>query len=378
MYLQILILLGLIGIIGECYFISLWIIGKRNKVKEVFKKYTPSAFVIIPCKGLEPGVVENIGAFCSQEYPKYKLLFVVDSDKDPIYKHIKKLNEIHDHVSIKISKILNECSGKISALLTGLESIKSEEIIVFADSDIKPKKTWLKNLIEPLQDKSNGACTGYRWYFSTDFKSKLISTWNLASIAFLFQPTYNFTWGGSTAIKKSIFDKLEIKNKWKTAFSDDLILTNTLKNAGYKIYFQPKCVMESVPEKNLKRFKKWGTRQYTWLRWYYPIIFYSSFIGLAGVKILTIFGFILLFFGLYVPAFLMISVIAFEMIFGWQGIVTLQKTMVYPKESFPSKFSYAIIMPLVFFMIVQNMIASLFQKEIIWAGRSYKKRKNII
>lgn len=374
MYFQILIILAIIGIIGECYFISLWIAARRRFVKK-FKKYTPPACVIIPCKGLEKGIESNLNEFCSQHYPTYNVVFVVDSKKDPVYKVLTKIKDNYSNVSVEITKPQKNCSGKIAALITGIESTSSTEVIVFADCDIKPENNWLQNLIEPLQDEKIGASTGYRWYFPSDFKTQLISTWNMASIAFLFHPKYNFTWGGSTAIKKTIFDDLDIKNKWKNAYSDDLVITNAIRNSEYYIYFQPKCIMESIPETSLTKFNEWGSRQYTWLRWYYPKIWLPSFIGLVGIKSLTILGILLIILGFYVPGLLMVMIVIFEMIFGWQGIATLQNLMVYPKKRFTSKIYYPLTAPIVFFIIVQNMIISLFKKEITWAGRSYKRLK---
>jgi len=375
MFIQLLIIFGLLGILAECYFISLWIVAFLKKKKETTYSYSPSACVIIPCKGIIEGIIENINAFCSQRYPSYQLIFVVDSKKDPIYPIIATISEKHTHVSIKITKNKELCSDKIAALLTGVESIKEADVLVFADCDIKPNKSWLKNLIYPLENPTIGASTGYRWYFPTNLKTQLISAWNMASIALMFNPRYNFTWGGSTAIRLSIFNQLDIKTKWKTAFSDDLVLTNALKNAGYKIYFQPKCIIESLPETSIKKFLGWGTRQYTWIRWYYLNVWLSSFIGLVGLKILTILGIILIIIGQYIPGLIMISTIFFEMIYGWQGINIMQKTMEYPKQRFSSKASYALMTPIVFFMIAYNMLASSIKQQISWAGRIYKKPK---
>ena len=92
----------------------------------------------------------------------------------------------------------------------------------------------------------------------------------MAQSVSIFLDSYNYAWGGSTAIKKELFDKLNIIEEWKTGFSDDLILTNIVKKAGYKIKFIPKCVSESPVDDNVWKFIKWGTRQLTWIKWYYP------------------------------------------------------------------------------------------------------------
>ncbi len=375
MILEGLIVLGVIGVIGECYIISLWVIAYLRTKKIRFPSYSPAASVIVPCKGIQPGFHENMKAFLSLEYPTHELIFVVDSDQDPAYNVLLQLTQGKPQSHIVFTNPAAGCSGKVAALLTGLELVTDCEVLVFADSDIKPDVHWLENMIRPLQDASIGATTGYRWYFPTNVKTLFISAWNMTSIVFMFYPSYTFAWGGSTAIKKSIFEQLNIKEKWKTAYSDDLVLTTTVKKAGYRITLQPKCIMESPPENNIRRFIHWGTRQYTWVRWYYPVFWLGSFFGFIGAQVIIAIGLFLLAFGYYLPGLLLSSLILFEIIYGWLGIAILPKIMVYPKERYPSKIGYALFTPLVFLLLAQNAFASALTQKIEWAGRTYRKPK---
>jgi hypothetical protein len=189
----------------------------------------------------------------------------------------------------------------------------------------------------------------------------------------LFYSIYNYAWGGSTAIKKTLFKKLQIEQEWKKGYSDDLILTKTLKKAGYTIRFAPESISESPIEGTIRGFIKWGTRQYTWIRWYYPSAWIFSITSTVALKIATILGVILLAMGYTIPGLLMISTIFFEMISGSAAHAILRRIMQYPKERFGSSVSYALMMPLVFFVLAFNNLASLFKTEIIWGGRTYKK-----
>jgi len=376
MILEFLILLGIIGILGECYIISLWVIAYRRIQKKKFLPYTPFTSVIVPCKGIEHGFLENIQGFLAQEYPTYELVFVVDSTEDPAYgvleQHLKNTPSAH----LVLTDSISGCSGKVAALLTGLTMTEKAEVLVFADSDIKPDPHWLTNIVAPLQDETIGATTGYRWYFPSSLKTLLISAWNMASIVFMFYPSSTFAWGGSMAMRKNLFDELTIQEKWKTAFSDDLVLTMSVKKAGYKIYLQPKCIMESPPETSITQFIRWGTRQYTWVRWYYPLYWIGSFIGFIGAQIVIALGLLLLLFGYYLPGLLLCSMILLEILYGWFGIAFLPKTMGYPKDRYPSKIGYALLMPLVFLLLAQNAFASAITQEIHWAGRTYRKPRN--
>ena len=316
-------------------------------------------------KGFSPRNTRNMNSYLSS----------IQLD-DPAYTTLHQLIQNKPYAHLVLTDPMSGCSGKIAALLTGLKSTEKTEVLVFADSDIKPDAHWLQNIVAPLQDETIGATTGYRWYFPSNWKTLLISAWNMASIVFMFYPSYTFAWGGSMAIRKKVFDTLDIKEKWKTAFSDDLILTISVKKAGYKIYLQPKCIMESPPETRIRSFIRWGTRQYTWVRWYYPVFWIGSFVGFIGAQVVIFMGLLLLLFGYYLPGFLLCSMLLFEILYGWIGITILPKTMIYPKERYPSKIGYALLTPIVFLLLAQNAFASAITQEIQWAGRTYRKPKN--
>ena len=367
-------ILGIMTVSAEFSMLYAWISASFRYKKEKTPNYTPKTCVIVPCKGVGKKFKENVQAICNQDYKNFKVLFVVDSKEDPAYKTLKKVFNKNSKVSIVISPFIEGCSGKISALLNGIKKSEDVEVYVFADSDILPRKTWLSELVSHLKNDDVAATTGYRWYFPSDLKSLFISCWNMANSLSLFYKSYNFAWGGSTAIKKQLFDKLHIEDEWKKGFSDDLILTKTVKDAGYEIKFLPQCISESPVDGNIWSFITWGTRQLTWVRWYFPSIWFVSVLGAVGLKIATILGFISLILGYTIPGLLMISTIFFEILSGWIAHSTFQKNMEYPKERFGSSFSYAIIMPIVFFIVAYNNIASIYKSEIKWGGRIYKKQ----
>jgi len=377
MILEFFVVLGSIGVIGECCIMSLWIIAYTKTKKRIFPSYTPVVSVIVPCKGTDYGFHENIPAFLTQEYPRYQTLFVVESKDDPAYSTLDQFTKKKPNVHLALTNPVSGCSAKVASLLTGLASTADAEVLVFADSDMKPDTHWLQNLVAPLQDETIGATTGYLWYFPTNWKTLLVSTWMMISIVFNFFPRLTWAWGGSTAIQKNIFEKLHIKEKWKTAIVDDVVLTAAVKKAGYAIYFQPKCIMESPPETSIRSFMQWGTKQCTWLRWYRPVFWLVAFCGFVGAPIIALGLFFLLLFGYYIPGILLGSLILGEILSGWLVIHILPKTMVYPKERYSKKIGYALMTPLAFLLNAQNIFASAITQEVQWAGRSYRKPKNL-
>jgi cellulose synthase/poly-beta-1,6-N-acetylglucosamine synthase-like glycosyltransferase len=352
-----LLILGTLAIICEISYIITWVFGGRPFYAPR-RKYKVS--VIVPCKGKGKDLEDNIKAILNQEYDSYEVILVLDSKEDPAYSILRAYKKI------VISKVIPTCSGKISALITGIKHAKDAEVYVFADSDIKPPKDWLLYLTSALGEEGVGATTGYRYYLPYNLKSLLLSTWNTIGSTSLLFPLFNFAWGGSTAIKREVFEKLGIEREWKKGLSDDLILTKKVKEAGYKIKFIPQCL---VPSSNEISFIGWGTRQFTWVKWYYKSAWLVSFIGMVCLKLVTCLGFPLLLFGYTIPGLLMISTIPLEMICGWQAAKKLSKITSHKFNSL----SFAFMTPIAFFLLAYNCLASCFKREIKWGGRIYRK-----
>lgn len=366
-----------LAILGLCFIIFLWISDYRKTKHTSFTPYAPPAMVIIPCKQETYDFKKNIQSFLQLNYPSYRIVFVVDSKKEPVYSILHHETAKKTNVDIICSKPLQHCSGKVAALLTALDHCEDAEILVFADSDIAVDTNWLSHMILPLQNKKIGATTGYRWYVPTNLKTLVLSAWNMIPIGFMFYSRFSFTWGGSTAIRKEVFQQLQIKQRWKTALSDDLVLTNAIKKAKYQIYFQPTCIMRSQPEQKIGTFLQWGARQYTWVRWFYPLFWYVSFVGFVGLQIIILLGFIVGLTQSFSTLFLISIILFLEMLVGFIGIIVLSKIMPEKQTNFLWKLGYFLLSPLVFFMVAVTICKSLLTKKISWSGKIYTRPKKI-
>jgi ceramide glucosyltransferase len=86
------------------------------------------------------------------------------------------------------------------------------EVLVFVDTDARPAKDWLATTSRAAGDETLGASTGYRWFIPErgGLASRLRGVWN-ASIASALggYTAKNFCWGGSTAIRRTTFERLQ-------------------------------------------------------------------------------------------------------------------------------------------------------------------------
>lgn len=349
---EIFLIVGIANFLGgilsilSCFFIKI----RYKNAKKIEKG--EKASIIIPLKEKR---IENIKYFLNQLYKNYEIIVVVDTKEEA---SLLK-NEYGDKIKVKITNFLPTCSGKISALLTGIKEAKGN-IYVFADADIKPHKNWLSYLIANL---NKNVSTTYRWYF----KNPILSTWNAATAAILFYDIFNFAWGGAMAIKKEFFEELEIKKRWENEIVDDLTLTTEVKKRGYKIRFVPQAISEADEEMDIF---SWMNKQIVWVKYYFPSLWKLAFFLNTGMRLSNVAGFFILYFHPLI-GFLLISPIIFDFIRGWQEYDTFISLMEYEKEKFLPWYFYSIYRPLISFIISYNLFSSAFIREIKWGKRKY-------
>jgi ceramide glucosyltransferase len=184
----------------------------RRDTARPLADFSPFVSVIAPCRGLEPGLRENITALFQQNYPAYEIIFVTDSADDSslsvIEKAIASANPA-DHVRARvvIAGAAADRGQKAHNLsVATAQTDPRSEALVFVDSDARPQADWLRSLVAPLADERLGAATGYRWFIPErgGLALQLRSVWN-ASIASALgeREDKNFCWGGSTAIRRA-------------------------------------------------------------------------------------------------------------------------------------------------------------------------------
>src|SRR5262249_21241407 len=132
-------------------------------------RYQPKSVVIVPCKGLEPNLEENIRAYLAQDYRDYEVIFVTETESDPAHGIVSRIVKQSRRASwMVVAGEAKDCGQKVHNLVAAIEMLDSidrrAEVLVFADSDVCPPREWLSELVAPLADKQIGATTGFRWY----------------------------------------------------------------------------------------------------------------------------------------------------------------------------------------------------------------------
>jgi ceramide glucosyltransferase len=228
--------------------------------------YAPRTAVLCPCKGLEPGLERNLTSLTEFDHQNYEIFFILASESDPAHSIVKRVaatSRAKAHVVIAADK-LEGCGEKVNNLRVAVEQLPPDfEFLAFADSDGRPGKSWLKKLVAPLHDSRIGATTTMRWLVPNrnNLPTALLAAWNAPIVTMLSEHGKNFCWGGGGAIRRSVFDQVEVAEDWKNSVSDDYSMTRALQRAGRSIAFVPECLTLSYVETDFPGLLEFTNRQ---------------------------------------------------------------------------------------------------------------------
>jgi len=262
-------------------------------------KALPPATVIVPVKGEDPGLRENLAALAAQDYPDYELIVVAHCAADI------PAGVLPASVRVVLAHAEEPGTGeKVLNLRTAVRFARKDSLLLaFADSDGRVSRTWLRALAAPLvtstPDAQVGASTGYRWFAPEppDFWSLMRSVWD-AVIGGTFSSGANaFAWGGSMAIRRETFHAIHVSDFWRETVSDDYALADAVRRAGLRIVFAPGAMAVCTDRTTGRAFLAWARRQLTITRVYRPRLWWAALVahifycgGMAAAIIASIHG----------------------------------------------------------------------------------------
>jgi len=354
----------------------------RRELSKPKSDFTPFCSIIAPCRGLDADLRTNLAALFRQDFPRYEIVFAVDDESDEAVSIIKSLIP-ENFVPAKIvvaGKAAGE-SQKIHNLRHAVLDVSGEsEVLVFVDSDARPNETWLENLVAPLQDKNVGCATGYRWFVQKrgGFSTHLRAVWN-ASVASALGANLkgNFCWGGSLAIRRETFDKLNVREEWRGTLSDDFAVTRQMKAANLPVYFVPQCLTATVEDCSFRELLEFSTRQMKITRTYAPHLWKASLIGSFLFSAIFWTGSALLFVLSNVHFWLTLIVLSLIFSLGVAKAWLRLKAVKLVLKDYEKKLNRQLLPHLTLWTITPilyfyNSVCALLSKKILWRGIEYR------
>jgi cellulose synthase/poly-beta-1,6-N-acetylglucosamine synthase-like glycosyltransferase len=360
----------------------------QKELAEELADYTPFVTVCVPCRGVDLGLKENILSLFAQDYPAYEIVFVTDSPDDPAFAVIEEARHAFKKqtgpvISTIVAGAATNSGQKVHNLRAAVRAAHpTSEVLVFADSDACPQRFWLRALVAPLQNESVGATTGYRWFVAAKagFASHLLSVWNAAIASALGERAdKNFCWGGSTAISRKSFERLNISDRWRGTVSDDFTNTRVLHEAGLPIKFVPHCLTPSFHRSKWNELVEFTTRQLKITRVYAPHLWKSVLIG-SVIFVVTFFGGIVLVavriglgLSFLTPLFLLLLIFAMGAVKSHLRLRAVALVIAEERmRTWPTTLAHMCLWPFASLLFLVNALAAAASRRIKWRGITYE------
>lgn len=338
-------------------FLDLSKVARKRKVQAYNTDFKPRVLVIVPCKGVDLTLYENLLSIKRQRYENYDVIAVFDSLDDPAV-------SIAEEAGIKGIVADASCgrgSGKVKAISTAIEKFDGYEVYVIADSDMEVEDRWLETLVAPLSDDGNGLSTMYpRFNAVGGFWSKVKSVWGFVGDGLMGNERTRFGWGGSLAFNRGLTDKegLDFLKNSRYSISDDICLTKIARKRGLKIAYTDLYRPGINSKDNFGQFLEWSNRQTALMILGYRKILYLGLLFYSAEIITLVSGIALV---------LSVSPIFILLFLHFIMSVAVSYKRTESKD--------ALIIPMVFmmpFIYLSNLIVASRIKAIRWRGVTYK------
>lgn len=225
--------------------IKVWIaFAKRDDNYDII--HEPFIEIIVPVKGANQNQRIALLSLLKQDYSSYSVTLVVESEDDPASAVVDKICGEDTKARKLIAGFAKRCGQKNHNLVYALNRLKPEtEIVVFCDSTNVASPQWLARFTASLRTGNNDVVTTFRRFFPRPQNIPGVCQTMYGVVVLLLASVAPKPWGGGTAIRRDILDKLPLKETWSKTVVDDLVLGNILRRAGIKVFLDAKNLLSS-------------------------------------------------------------------------------------------------------------------------------------
>ncbi len=268
---QFICLVPVIG--GSVYSIlSVWTVIRfftrsRSDLKTT-SRFKPPVTVLKPVRGLEKDLKSSLGSICTQDYPKYQVVYSVQDPEDPAFPILEEIQEEvgSERVSVVISTVQAGANGKVNNLLGAIEQAR-HEIIIISDSDTHLRPDYIESIVAPLSNLDVGCvCTLFkvtradRWFEKMELLT--INADFIPSVIFAeVTGASNACLGPSLAIGRGTLQELGGLESLTDYLVEDYELGRRVWTSGKKMTLLPYLIDVVV---DLENWHQWWNHQVYW------------------------------------------------------------------------------------------------------------------
>jgi len=189
----------------------------------------------------------------------------------------------------------------------------------------------------------------------------------------------NFCWGGSLAMRRETFERLNMREKWRGTLSDDFAVTRAMKEAKLPIYFVPQCLTATVEDCAFSELLEFSTRQIKITRVYAAPLWKAALIGsfLFSAVFWTGVLLLLLLTGIHFWLTLILLLLIFVLGFGtaWLRLKAVKLVLKdHEKKINQQLFLHLTLWTISPILYLYNCVCALFSQKIVWRGIEYEMK----
>jgi ceramide glucosyltransferase len=274
---------GVLGTISSSVFLVLTLLGvrkfqrqaaaDRREMEYAAEDTPPLVSILKPLHGLEPQLRENLESFFCQDYPKFEVLFAVDSADDPALAVARSVCDAYPriHSEILVTGIGPWPNRPVYSFARMAEVARSS-ILVTSDSDVVVDRHYLLAVVAPLLRPKTGMVTCvYRGLNAGGFWSRLdavgMSVEMTAGVlvANLLEGM-KFGLGPTIVVRRDALNAIGGYPVLGEYGPNDFVIGNRIAECGFEVALSSHVIAHVAPpmtlRQMLKRHLRWaiGTR----------------------------------------------------------------------------------------------------------------------
>ena len=261
----------------------------------------PRVALLVPVTGAAAGLAARLQMLLKQDYPHYQVVFATRDAADPATAVILSLIPHYAQARHVLAGPARSCGQKNNNLLAAVKLVgQVPKILVFCDSNQETPATWLRELVAPIVRGEAQVASGFHQVITSE---PGIATLGRAVTVLALYLTKGFRrlnqpWGGATAIRRSLFESLDVAKLWAENIVDDVSLAARLVRAGIPVGTPMGASLYTLLDQETPEgWRNWLIRQWlylkfcmplTWLAWGLVVHLVLALIVLAGVRLLLL------------------------------------------------------------------------------------------
>ena len=258
--------------IGALSLAAAWLHAGRLRTTHVERHGT--ATLLLALTGEARGLDRLVRALERQTLKPRRLVIAVESADDPALAAVSRLGgraafPIETVIAGRAARAAQKCTNLIAA---ARRIDAKDEVVVLLDGDIEPPAWWLSALVSPLQTGHCDLVTGYRWPMIEAHApgAHLVAAID-RTIAILPRIEWaRAVWGGSLAMSRHSFRRLDLERLLARTLSDDLTIGAAAADRGLRVLTRRSLLVSSPDSRGIAEAWSFGRRQYQMIRLYRP------------------------------------------------------------------------------------------------------------